>query len=155
MLYQFERFTVDEATASNGDEVATFLRSLPPVDALLRFGGRPDWLIERLFREGERGATIARVDGAAVGLVDYVHTRCGLEFGIVVAAPHRRRWIASALLAATLRRAPAPGEPVFAYASRANVAAVQWLRKQGFVARPGSGEPLLFVRRRVSGQRAG
>jgi ribosomal protein S18 acetylase RimI-like enzyme len=125
------------ATAADEGEVAAFLRSLPAADLHRRFGGRPDWLIERLFHEAERGATIARADGTVVGIVDYARTARGVEIGVVVAAPHRGRGIASRLLAATLQRLDSR-EPVFAYASRENVPAVRWLRKNGFAGYAGS-----------------
>jgi ribosomal protein S18 acetylase RimI-like enzyme len=139
------RVQVVAAAAADADEVAAFLRSLPAADARLRFGGRPDWLIERLFHEAQRGATIARIDGEMVGMVDYAFTACGVEIGVVVASPHRRRGIASALLTATLARL-GPAVPVIAYASRENVPAVRWLRKHGFVGRAATSDPVLFAR---------
>lgn len=136
---------IDTASPTDGADVAAFLRSLPLPDLWLRFGGRPDWLLERLFRDAERGATLARRHGRIVGVLDYVHTGCGLEIGVVVAERHRRLGVASAMLAATLARAPYRGEAVLAYASWGNVPAVRWLQRNGFGASGGSAEPLLFV----------
>src|ERR1700694_840107 len=109
-------FRVAPATTADAEYIAAFLRALPAPDAQRRFGGRPDWLIDRLFREAQRGATIARLDGELIGRVDDARTSGGNEIGVVVAAQHRRRGIASALLAATLERIA--GEHVVAYASR-------------------------------------
>jgi ribosomal protein S18 acetylase RimI-like enzyme len=131
-------------------DVEEFFHHLTPQELRDRFGlpgsSAVDWLLERLARDANRAAFVARVGGRVAAVLDCVRDAGEVEFGLVVGTEFRRRGIGSALVRRLEAATHRSGMSLVASCEWTNTPALALLRGLGFRRRALNGGTVWFER---------